>query len=525
MSLQFITPYSVRLGIAGAGTMGSGIALTALLAGLTVTLYDLAPPALEKARVYIEQNLERKGRAGEIHHNLELTANLEDLAGAGIVIEGAPEDLGLKKALFARLDELCPPPAILATNTSTLPVTAIAAGLADPSRAAGMHFFNPAPVLPLVEIIRGARTAESTVETLVRLAEKLGKTPVVANDTPGFIVNRVARPFYGEALRILGEGSAAHDQIDRIVRSAGFRMGPFQLMDLIGIDVNLAAMQSMYEQSFGEPRYRPHRIQVQMVQQNALGRKTGRGFYNYEGPPEPDPSRPAPSKSPGRIYLSTGSWSPGLETVLKQYGYALEAELPGDAAGLQLAILTAGRDEGLKDLLSSVEEKLSPQVPILCQCADITLAEAVAWARRPQRLAGFDGLFCAGGDVLTLVLTPGLDPRAKAGLEDFARSLDRQPAWIEDNPGLVLPRIVCMLANEAAFALLDGVASADTIDLAMRLGVSYPKGPLEWAQEIGWVKVVAVLDHLHAEFGEERYRVAPLLRRWARQSLIANRTT
>jgi 3-hydroxybutyryl-CoA dehydrogenase len=278
--LQFITPYSIQIGVAGAGTMGSGIALAMLLADLPVTLYDLSPAILEKAQAYIVKNLERKNRQSELS-NLNLTSNLDDLHTAGIVIEAAPENLELKRELFARLDKLCPPPAILATNTSTLSVTAIAAATGTPERVAGMHFFNPAPVLPLVEVVRGPRTSADTVQTLVRLSEKLGKTAVVTRDTPGFIVNRVARPFYGEALRLLGEGAASVEKIDQVVRmGGGFRMGPFQLMDLIGIDINLAAMQSMYEQSFGEPRYRPHRIQVQMVQQNALGRKMA-WFYAY----------------------------------------------------------------------------------------------------------------------------------------------------------------------------------------------------------------------------------------------------
>jgi len=233
-----MTPHSVQLSIAGAGTMGSGIALTALRAGLSVTLFDPYLEALDRARTYLQDHLRRKSQLALLA-NLDLTQNHADLAGAGVIIEAIPEDLAQKLAIFARLDGICPPPAVLATNTRTLPVTAIAAAVSAPERVAGMHFFNPAPVLPLVEIVRGALTSPDVIEILVALAGQLGKTPVVVSDTPGFIVNRVARPYSGEALNLLGEGVASHQVIAHIARGgAGFRLGTFQLMDLIGIDVN-----------------------------------------------------------------------------------------------------------------------------------------------------------------------------------------------------------------------------------------------------------------------------------------------
>jgi 3-hydroxybutyryl-CoA dehydrogenase len=510
-----------RIGIVGAGTMGSGIALAALLADLQVGLYDVSGEMLDNARSYVETHLERKRRAINIKY-LSLTNNLEDLRTCNLVIEAIPEDLSLKQELFARLDTLCPPPAILATNTSTLSVTAIAAATTTPERVAGMHFFNPAPVLPLVEVIRGVRTSSETVETVSRLAEKMGKTPVVAEDTPGFIVNRVARPFYGEALRLLGEGVATHEQVDRLVRDgAGFRMGPFELMDLIGIDVNLAATQSVFEQTFYEPRYRPHRIQSAMVAQKALGRKTGSGFYDYSGagttptsPPPPSPHRPPPTP----VLLTPGSWAPGLADLLKatpilSSGLARAVD-PEPVA----AILAASRDENLEDFLRSLDRALAPHVPILCQCATVTLSEAAHWMEHPERLAGFDGLFFASGPVATLVASPALSAETRTAIEAFVTSLGRAPVWIEDSPALVLPRMICCLANEAAFAAGEGVAHADTIDLAMQLGTNYPKGPLAWAREIGYAQVAAVLDHLHNFYREERYRCAPLLRKWAFQN-------
>ncbi len=518
MSINITTPYSIRLGVAGSGAMGSGIALAALFKNMVVTLYDISPAMLDQARNYIEKHLDRKGKRVSLN-NLTLTTDLEALAGCGVIVEAVLEKLELKQDLFARLDALCPPPAILATNTSTLSVTAIASAAQHPERVAGMHFFNPAPVLPLVEIVRAARTNQATIDSLVALAQLLDKTPVIAGDTPGFIVNRVARPFYGEALRLAGEGIATHEQIDRLVRMAGgFRMGPFQLMDLIGIDVNFTAMQSMYEQTFGEPRYRPHPIQVQMVSQRALGRKTGQGFYSYANGEEiADPKPPRPSPADGKILFSPGSWAPDLEASLESAGYTLLSSASLATGDLAAGFVVAGRGEGLAEQVRLVDIALPPNRPLFVQAAGVTLAEAGQWSKHPERLVGFDGLFFAGSRALNLVAYPGEpNPDAVESAGRLVSGLGRLPVWTGDGPALVLPRILAMLANEAAFAVGEGVAGADTIDTAMKLGVNYPFGPLEWARKTGWEKVVTVLDHLYQEYHEDRYRTAPLLRRWAR---------
>ncbi len=511
-----------QIGIVGAGTMGSGIALSALLADLHIRLYDIDPVILSKASEYIETHLNRKKRAINIKY-LTLTQNLEDLATSSVVIEAAPEVLAMKQELFARLSRICPPPAILATNTSTLPVTAIAAAAEQPGRVGGMHFFNPAPVLPLVEIVQGAQTSIETLQALVSLAKRMGKTPVVAQDTPGFIVNRVARPFYGEALRLVGEGVATPEQVDRIVRlGGGFRMGPFELMDLIGIDVNFAATQSMYEQSFGEPRYRPHPIQARMVQQKALGRKTGRGFYRYDDN-TPQPAEPSPGKVPPKtslqarsVRLIAGTWGPGISDLCRQADYSLENGNTRRAMEPTAGLITVRKDENLKNLALQLDRALPEGIPLLVQSADVTVTEIATWLEHPDRLVGFDGQFLNNGSIATLVPSPVLTARARADTDAFFRSLGREPIWINDSPGLVLPRIVCMLANEAAFAAGEGVAEMDTIDTAMRLGTNYPKGPLAWAKELGYQCVVDVLDHMQQEYREDRYRAAPLLRRWAR---------
>jgi 3-hydroxybutyryl-CoA dehydrogenase len=505
----------VRIGIIGAGTMGSGIALVALYAGHKVILQDVVPVMLDQAKSYVEKFLSRKGM-GERIVDLTLTSDLEDMAPAHIVIEAALEDLALKQDLFSRLERICTSDAILATNTSTLAVTAIASAVSTPERMAGMHFFNPAPILPLVEVVRGALTNQETVDSLVALAGHMGKTPVVTRDTPGFIVNRVARPFYGEALRLLGEGVATLEQIDWVVQSGGgFRMGPFRLMDLIGIDINATAMKSMYEQTFGEPRYRPHWIQVQMMQAKRFGRKSGQGFYHYrEGVEESLPSPPEVGNNAGTLILSEGSFAPGLVGLCERSGYAVVHHPVPEMAPLA-GLMLNGKNEGLRDAVIQMDATLPPDVPLFCQCTDASLTEIATWLDYPETLVGFDGLFFCNGTLATLVATPLLADHVRQAAENFVRSLGRVPLWIHDSPGLILPRIVGMLINEAAFAVLDGVADADTVDLAMRLGVNYPRGLVEWGREIGFSRVVNVLDHLRAEYGEERYRACALLRRWA----------
>lgn len=278
------------IGVVGAGTMGAGIAQVAILSGFQVLLYDAVGAALAKGQSRIAQGISRAVGKGILQaddaeaalRRLSAITQLSEVRGAGIIVEAAPEELSLKQRLFTELDGLADPAAILATNTSSLPVTAIAGATRRPERVVGMHFFNPVPMMKLVEVVASQRTDPATVEETMELARRLGKTPVRAKDTPGFIVNRIARHFSLEALRILGEGRIGHDHIDRVMKGAGrFRMGPFELMDLIGIDVNFAVSQSVFEAFFQDPRFRPDPIQQRMIESGLLGRKAGRGFYEY----------------------------------------------------------------------------------------------------------------------------------------------------------------------------------------------------------------------------------------------------
>ena len=285
-----MTSANVKIGVVGAGTMGSGIAQISAQAGFETVVYDVSQEFIDKGLERVRASLQRFAARGKITAEEErrilarLTGalKLEGLSASALVIEAAPEQLDLKREIFKKLDAICAPETLLATNTSSFSVTAIAGATRLPERVLGMHFFNPPPLMALVEVIRAERTSPAVVEKGLALARQLGKTPVTAKDTPGFIVNRIARSFYNEALRILSDDQAEVLTVDRVMKEAGgFPMGPFELMDLIGIDINFAATQSLYEASFHDPRFRPNPIQQRMLLAGNLGRKTGRGFYNY----------------------------------------------------------------------------------------------------------------------------------------------------------------------------------------------------------------------------------------------------
>ena len=280
-----------RIGVVGAGTMGAGIAQVAALGGYRTAIYELDGKALERGLEMVRNGMRRgaeRGRwseqeATDALERIEADTIIEVLRGADIVIEAAPEDFDLKRNLFERLASVCGPDAVLATNTSSLSVTAIASRIERPERIVGMHFFNPPALMQLVEVVAGDESGEPALELTAAVARGMGRTPIRARDSVGFVANRCVRPFFLESLRMLAEGVAPHDELDRIVRlGAGLRMGPFELMDLIGIDVNFAVAKSFWQQSFGEPRWRPNPIHERMVASGRLGRKTGRGFYVYE---------------------------------------------------------------------------------------------------------------------------------------------------------------------------------------------------------------------------------------------------
>ena len=319
-----------RIGVVGAGTMGAGIAQIAALGGYRTAIYELDPEALERGTEQLRSALGRgaeRGRwseqdATDALGRIESDTHIEVLRDCDLVIEAAPEDLELKRDLFQQVAEVCGPETVLATNTSSLSVTAIATGAPAPERIVGMHFFNPPALMKLVEVVAGDESGDPALELTTEVARGMGRTPIRARDSMGFVANRCVRPFFLESLRMLAEGVAPHDEIDRIVRiGGGLRMGPFELMDLIGLDVNFAVAKSFFEQSFGEPRWRPVPLHERMVASGRLGRKAGRGFYVYEPnaphrPPDPDVGGERPIFDEDRLEELAGENAPWVLTRL-----------------------------------------------------------------------------------------------------------------------------------------------------------------------------------------------------------------
>ena len=282
---------AISIGIVGAGTMGAGIAHIAALNKCTVSLYDINEEVIRRSVERINFEMKRSVDKNKISDDdmkqaltrIKKRTNLNDLDTCDIIIEAVLEDIRVKKDLFKKLDQIAHHTAILATNTSSLSITSIASATKKPERVVGMHFFNPVHLMKLVEVVKGARTSQETITQTVAIAEKLGKKTIITKDTPGFVVNRVARPFYTEALKILSENVTTVEEIDRIVKKGGgFKMGPFELMDLIGNDVNFSVTESMFQQFFNDPRFQPSHIQKQLVDAGMFGKKTKQGFYNYE---------------------------------------------------------------------------------------------------------------------------------------------------------------------------------------------------------------------------------------------------
>jgi 3-hydroxybutyryl-CoA dehydrogenase len=485
---------SAPVAVVGAGTMGAGIAQVAAVAGHPVTVYDVVEGAAGRAVAAVRDRVARlvaKGRLDLDPSSLQLTAaaDLGELARARCVIEAVAEDLAVKQALFADLEKVIAPDCVLATNTSSLSPTAIAAGLSHPGRLVGLHFFNPAPVMRLVEVVSGLATDPAVAAAVTRLAGDWGKQVVQASATPGFIVNRVARPFYAEALRLAEERAASPATIDAVLtRAGGFRMGPFALMDLVGQDVNEAVTRSVWTAFGYDPRFAPSLLQRSMVEAGWLGRKTGRGWFRYgddAAPPEPDvaPARPAPA------YVTEHGESP-LRVLLGRSGVEVR---PGTDANGAVALpggARLARCDGRP--ATALAAGWGQPVVVVDRTLDDATAEGIA-------IAASDGCPAAA-----VVDATGL--LQAAGLTVYV---------IDDAPGLVVTRTVTMLVNGAVDAWHKGVASASDIDTAMRLGTNYPLGPLAWGQRWGPATVLAVLDAMHAWYGEDRYRPSARLRRIA----------
>jgi 3-hydroxybutyryl-CoA dehydrogenase len=481
-------------GVAGAGTMGRGIAQVLAQCGVRTLVFDAQPGAAQKAKDSVSQALGRlaeKGRldAAGVQKTLgcmEIAHSLDALAQCHVVIEAIVEELGAKRELFSRLESIVPPECIIASNTSSLSVTAMGAACKRPERVAGYHFFNPVPVLKIVEVVDGVRTAPWATDALTSLAKRFGHTPVRCKDTPGFIVNHAGRAFVPESLRVLSEGVTDFASIDRILtQAAGFRIGPFGLMDLVGLDVAHAVMRSMYQQYYEEPKYRPSFLAEPRVAAGLLGRKTGRGWYAYakDGTAEPLPEAPAPKALPVSIWV-----------------------VPE-----------------LKDFFSTfktrVEAKPSPRS--ICFVAplghDATTA-ALDLGLDPTRTVALDPLF-GFAKRRTLMTSPATRPEVREAAHGLLASDGVPVCVINDSPGFVAQRVVAHIVNVGCDIVQMRIASPEDLDRAVVLGLGYPHGPLAMGDAIGAKKILAVLEAMHAIFQEPRYRPSPWLRRRAQLGL------
>ena len=420
------------------------------------------------------------------------------------MVEAIVEKLDVKRALFRELEGLVAPDCVLATNTSSISVTAIANGLAHPERLVGMHFFNPVPLMKLVEVVSGLQTAPAVAEAISALSAAWGKTPVHAKSTPGFIVNRIARPYYAETLALLLEQAATPAVLDACLRAAGFRMGPCELMDLIGHDTNFSVTQSVYEANFFDKRFMPSLVQRELVDGGLLGRKSGRGFYVYpdDGAALPVAVHGAPDTAGAVAVHGQGP----IADALAQAATAALADQGWGPARVTDSGWTGLEIDGARLMLT--DGRPASQVAAETGCRDVALFD------RPVRLP------VAPGTALAHALAEGASPAWRAQAPAWLAALGFAPLPLADVPGLVVARTLAMLINEAADAVLQGVCTPEGADAAMKLGVNYPAGPFEWLAAWRASEVAALLDALDAHHRGERYRVSPWLRRrvWARQT-------
>jgi 3-hydroxybutyryl-CoA dehydrogenase len=494
----------VKVLVVGAGLMGVGIAQVAAQAGHAVMLFDARDGAAREAKAKLAATFDGLVTKGKLDRDtaqaalgrIEPIAALDAARGAGLVVEAIVERIDAKRALFQQLEGIVADDAILATNTSSISVTAIANGLQHPGRLVGMHFFNPVPLMKLVEVVSGLHTEPVVAEAIFELSTRWGKTPVHAKSTPGFIVNRIARPFYAETLALLQEQAATPQVLDACIKAAGFRMGACELMDLIGHDTNFAVTNSVYEANFFDKRYVPSLVQREMVEGGLLGRKSGRGFYRY---PEGATALPvalhdAPATAREVTVHGDGAIADFLESAaakaLEPQGWGPARVRGGAWTGLSIdqarLVLTDGR----------------------------TAAEMAAVFGTPD-VAVFDRplvLPASPGSALAFAVATQASELWRSQADAWLAALGFAPLPLADAPGLVVARTIAMLINEAADAVQQGVCSQAGADAAMKLGVNYPAGPFEWLARWSAREVVALLDALDHHYRGERYRASPWLR-------------
>ncbi|HEY6864848.1 MAG TPA: 3-hydroxyacyl-CoA dehydrogenase [Burkholderiales bacterium] len=486
----------LTLAVVGAGVMGRGIAQLFAQAGIRVLLHDARAGAADEARREVAKQFDRLAEKGRMQRadadraasRIEVAGAPAGLAPAHGVVEAIVESLDAKRALFRELEAIVAEDCLLASNTSSLSVTAIASACRRPERVGGFHFFNPVPLMKVVEVVDGLLTAPWVGDSLAAIAARCGHRAVRAKDTPGFIVNHVGRGYGTEALRVAGEGVAGFHEIDRILReAAGFRMGPFELLDLTGLDVSHPVMESIYRQYYDEPRYRPSPITAQRLAAGVLGRKSARGFYAYaDGKPSTEPEDPAPAARPARVWISRAGAGMKLGELLQKLGAPLDPNARPAAQSLCL-VAPLGQDA----TTTALEEGLDPRRTLAVDCL---------FPMEKRR---------------TLMTTPVTSPTMREAAHGLLGTDGVPVSVIRDSAGFVAQRVIATVVNIACDVAQQRIASPADIDAGATLGLGYPQGPLAWGDALGPATLLRILEAMQAFYGDPRYRPSPWLKRRA----------
>ena len=487
------------IAVIGTGTMGRGIAQIAAAGGIRVMMFDAHKGAAEEARAFITRMIDRAAEKGSISRDdaaaanarLDIVETMAELAPARLVVEAIVEKLEVKRELFASLEKIVADDCILASNTSSLSVTEIAAACEIPGRVAGYHFFNPVPLLKLVEVVDGVLTEPWVGDALDKIARRCGHQPVRAKDSPGFLVNHAGRGFYTEGLRIVTEGICEARDVDDVLRDggAGFRVGPFELMDITGLDVSGVVMESIYHQFYEEPRFRPAALTRQRMAAGLFGRKNGRGWYPYDGNKKiPPPDRPVPEARPESVWIdpAVADGRAALATLLEDKVELDDGKKPGPRS---ICMVTpVGKDATTAALEAGVE---------------------------PERTVAVDTLFGLEGQ-RTLMTTPVTDSDVRDQAHGLLAADGVGVTVIHDSPGFIAQRVIATIVNIGCDIAQQRIATPADIDMAVRLGLAYPKGPIEFGDHVGPARTLAILDAMHAFYRDPRYRPSPWLVRRAR---------
>ncbi len=490
--------------------MGAGIAYVAARGGYNVELIDSDPAALERALARIAKDAARAGDDAVLSR-IVTRQSVPESTAAALAIEAVPERLDLKRTVFAALDRALAPDALLASNTSSLSITDLARNTSAPERVLGLHFFNPPAAMKLIEIVETEVSSDAAFDRANAFVERIGKVGVACADTPGFIVNRVARPFYLQAMRALEREVSSIEELDALARGVGFRMGPFELMDLIGIDVNLAVSESVYER-LGAARLEPRPMQRELVAAGRLGRKTGSGFYAYENGKYARLDLSAGASASFEEYTAVIGFGVladelalALEPVCKRLVRVLNDEMLDDLDADATVVIDAG--DGFSDradVLVELDRRLDRATVIFADAYVTDIAGLTPRLRYPERIVGYGVLGPLDMQhVVEVAGTEVSDDEALALAQECFEAIGKAVVIVEDRPGLFLGRLVGGIVNEASHAVAENVALPDDIDRAMELGVNYPRGPIAWGREIGGARIMRILQRLALAEGKE----------------------